>query len=133
MAKLPKKDADKEPKNYFKPKELACRHTGKEGFDEDFLKTLNAIREECGFSFALSSAYRAPEHPIEARKQRLGAHTTGKAVDILANGERALEIIRVAQKHGIQRIGVQQKGGGRFIHIDACTEEEGFPPAIWSY
>ncbi|WP_370060199.1 D-Ala-D-Ala carboxypeptidase family metallohydrolase [Neptunomonas phycophila] len=131
MAKSPKKD---EPKNYFKPKELKCKATGEEGFDDDFLATLNAIRHECGFSFALSSAYRSPQHPIEARKNKLGAHTTGKAVDILANGEKALEIIRVAQKHGIQRIGIQQKGGGRFIHLDACTEEDGFPtPAIWSY
>jgi len=130
MAKSPKK----EEKNYFKPKELACRHTGDQGFDPDFLKTLNAIREECGFSFALSSAYRSPEHPIEARKEVKGAHTHGKAVDILASGENALEIIRVAQKHGIQRIGIQQKGSGRFIHLDGCTEEDGFPcPAIWSY
>jgi len=130
MAKSPKK----EEKNYFKPKELACRHTGDQGFDPDFLKTLNAIREECGFSFALSSAYRSPEHPIEARKEVKGAHTHGKAVDILASGENALEIIRVAQKHGIQRIGIQQKGSGRFIHLDACTEEDGFPcPSIWSY
>jgi len=130
MAKSPKK----EEKNYFKPKELACRHTGEEGFDPDFLKTLNAIREECGFSFALSSAYRSPEQPIEARKEVKGAHTHGKAVDILASGENALEIIRVAQKHGIQRIGIQQKGSGRFIHLDGCTEDDGFPcPAIWSY
>ena len=128
------KSSKTEDKNYFKPKELACRHTGDEGFDPDFLKTLNAIREECGFSFALSSAYRSPEHPIEARKEVLGAHTHGKAVDILASGENALEIIRVAQKHGIQRIGIQQKGSGRFIHLDGCTEEDGFPcPSIWSY
>jgi len=130
MAKAPKA----EEKNYFKPKELACRHTGEEGFDPDFLETLNAIREECGFSFALSSAYRSSEHPLEARKEVLGAHTHGKAVDILATGENALEIIRVAQKHGIQRIGIQQKGSGRFIHLDGCTEDDGFPcPAIWSY
>jgi len=132
MAKSPKKE--EAPKNYFKPKELQCKFTGEEGFDPDFLVKLNVIREECGFSFPLSSAYRSPQHPIEARKERLGAHTYGKAVDILANGENALEIIRVALKHDIKRIGIQQKGGGRFIHLDDCTEEEGFPsPAIWSY
>ena len=130
MAKSPKK----EKLNYFKPKELKCKHTGEEGFDKDFLETLNAIRHECGFSFALSSAYRSPQHPIEARKEVLGAHTTGKAVDILASGEKALEIIRVAQKHGISRIGIQQKGSGRFIHLDDCSAEQGFStPAIWSY
>jgi zinc D-Ala-D-Ala carboxypeptidase len=135
MAKSPKKDAAKEPKNYFKAKELTCKcGCNTVEFDLGFLATLNAIRKECGFSFPLSSAYRCPLHPIEARKQRLGAHTTGKAVDVLANGEKALEIVRVAQKHGIQRIGIQQKGGGRFIHLDACTTEDGFTnPAIWSY
>jgi len=128
MAKKPKE------KTYFKAKELTCKcGCNTVEFDLGFLATLNAIREECGFSFPLSSAYRCPLHPIESRKQRLGAHTTGKAVDVLCSGVNALEVIRVAQKHGIERIGVQQKGGGRFIHIDACTEEEGFPPAIWSY
>ena len=125
---------EEQPKNYFKPKELQCKFTGDSGFDDGFLATLNAIREECGFPFALSSAYRSPLHPIEARKNTAGSHTTGKAVDILCNGERALEVIRVAQKHGIKRIGLQQKGGGRFIHIDACTKGEGFTsPAIWTY
>jgi len=132
MAKSPSKQA--KSKSYFKPKELQCKFTGDSGFNDEFLATLNAIREECGFPFALSSAYRSPLHPIEARKNNAGAHTTGKAVDILCNGERALEIIRVAVKHDIKRIGIQQKGGGRFIHLDDCTEEEGFPsPAIWSY
>ena len=130
MAKAPKKE-----EGYFKAKELTCKcGCNKVEFDLGFLATLNAIREECGFSFALSSAYRCPEHPVEARKEVKGAHTHAKAVDILASGENALEIIRVAQKHGIQRIGIQQKVSGRFIHLDACTEEDGFPcPAIWSY
>ena len=121
-------------KTYFKAKELTCKcGCNTIEFDLGFLATLNAIRKECGFGFPISSAYRCPTHPIEARKETLGAHTYGKAVDILCSGEKALKVIRVAQAHGIMRIGVQQKGGGRFIHLDACTEEEGFPPAIWSY
>ena len=129
MTELPKK------KSYFKPKELTCKcGCNIVEFDLSFLATLNAIREECDFSFPLSSAYRCPQHPIEARKEVTGAHCTGKAVDILASGEKALEIVRVAQKHGIQRIGIQQKGSGRFIHLDGCTEDDGFPcPAMWSY
>ena len=129
------KSVKKKEEGYFKAKELSCKcGCNSVEFDLGFLATLNAIREECGFSFPISSAYSCPQHPIEARKEVAGAHSHGKAVDILANGENALEIVRVAQKHGIQRIGIQQKGGGRFIHLDACTEEDGFPtPAIWSY
>lgn len=128
MAKSTKK------KEYFSDKELACQHCGESNFDADFLKVLSAIRKECDFGFPISSGYRCPAHPIESRKTATGAHSTGKAVDIAVSGQKALEVIRVAQAHGIQRIGVQQSGSGRFIHLDACTEEDGFPtPAIWSY
>ena len=127
-------ETKKKKPEYFRPKELACKcGCNTNEFDDEFLAILTAIRKECGFSFPLSSAYRCPLHPIEARKEALGAHCYGKAVDILCSGESALEVIRVAQEQGIKRIGVQQKGGGRFIHLDGCTEDEGFNPAIWSY
>ena len=135
MAKLPTTESKEEkPKNYFKAKELKCKATGEEGIDPDFLELLNKIRHECGFSFPLSSAYRSPQHPIEARKNTLGSHTHGKAVDVICSGAKALEVIRVAQKHGVKRIGIQQKGQSRFIHLDVCTVEDGFSsPAMWSY
>jgi len=122
-------------KNYFKPKELKCKcGCNTNEFDADFKAKLNAMREEAGFPFPLSSAYRCPQHPIEARKENAGAHSTGKAVDILCNGENALEVLRLAFKYDIKRIGISQKSGGRFIHLDDCTKEEGFTcPAIWSY
>lgn len=134
MAKKAKKTETQE-ESFFSERELTCKcGCNTIEFDLGFLATLNSIRKECGFSFPISSAYRCPNHPIEARKEVVGAHSHGKAVDILANGEKALEIVRVAQNHGIQRIGIQQKGGGRFIHLDGCTEEDGFPcPSIWSY
>ena len=60
-----------------------------------------------------------------------GAHTTGKAIDIGVSGAKALTIIQKALAHGIHRIGVNQKGTGRFIHLDMA---EDYPtPAIWSY
>ena len=131
MAKATKKKQE----GYFRSKELACKcGCNTIEFDLGFLATLNAIREECGFPFAISSAYRCPLHPIEARKEALGAHAYGKAVDVLCSGEKALEVIRVSQANGINRIGIKQTGGGRFIHLDVCTEEDGFPsPALWSY
>lgn len=124
-------------KVYFTEKELKCKHTGEYKFDDDFLALLTKIRIECGFAFPITSGYRSEKHPIEARKiyngGKAGAHSTGKAVDIQCAGEEAMKIIEVAIKHGIKRIGVAQKGNMRFIHIDSCTEEDGFPAAIWSY
>lgn len=134
-----KKAKQSKKKSYFTEKELSCRHTGEYKFDEEFLDLLNKIREECGFAFPVTSAYRHPTHPNEARKQATGAHCTGKAIDIAVSGAKAMELVSVAIANGVTRIGVQQKGSGRFIHLDICTKED-FPDrdyfpeeAIWSY
>jgi len=133
MAKsIAKKIEAEKPVVYFRPKELTCKcgcQTNE--FDADFLALLRKIRIECDFPFPLTSAYRCPKHPDEAGKTVVGAHAQGKAVDVLCSGERALKLIEVALKHGIQRIGVSQKGKSRFIHLD---DGEDLPkPALWSY
>ena len=116
---------------YFTKEELACQHCGAHGFDEQFLKVLNSIREECNFPFIVTSAYRCPEHPLEASKKRLGEHTTGMAIDIAVSGEKAHKVLSVALRHGMPRIGVQQVRFGRYIHL-GCSPD--FPsPTVWSY
>ena len=129
---IAKKIKAEKPVVYFRPKELTCKcGCQKNQFDADFLKLLRKIRIECDFPFPLTSAYRCPNHPDEAGKTVVGAHAQGKAVDVLSSGKRALKLIEVALKHGIQRIGVSQKGKSRFIHLD---DSEDLPkPALWSY
>ena len=119
--------------SYFTSEELACKCCGKQNFDENFLALLNELRETCGFPFVISSAYRCSDHPAEASKKQLGAHTTGKAVDILVYGDRAQKLLQAALNAGIQRIGISQKGDikSRFIHLDVCNDLPS--PAIWSY
>ena len=118
---------------YFKDSELACRHTGQQGMDHGFMQKLEAIREECGFPFLLTSAYRHPSHPIEASKSKPGAHSSGKAVDIAVSMDKAFKVVEVALKHGIKRIGIAQKGDEktRFIHLDDDTSRP--HPRVWSY
>jgi len=120
--------------SYFSNKELRCSHTGECDMDADFMVLINAIRAECGFPFVVTSAYRHASHPIEARKAKPGAHASGRAIDIGVRGDRALRVIEVALKHGITGLGVAQKGGSRFIHLDNLTTADGFPsPTVWSY
>ena len=118
---------------YFTEDELKCSHTGECKMDKAFMKVLDEIREECGFAFVITSAYRSPKHPIEAKKSRPGAHASGKAVEILVHMEQAYKVVEVALRFGIKRIGVSQKGdvGARFIHLD--MEETRAAPRIWSY
>ena len=55
----------------------------------------------------------------------------GLACDVAVTGEQALKVIEIALKHGIKRIGVNQKGQSRFIHLDIA---DSLPqPTIWSY
>lgn len=121
--------------NYFSDDELRCSCCGELVFDEAFRALLNRIRDDFARPMRITSGYRCPNHPIEARKiasgGNAGTHSLGVAVDVgVAYGE-AYELIEVAMRHGIQRIGVNQKGSGRFIHLDASTEHPA--PTVWSY
>ena len=53
------------------------------------------------------------------------------AVDITIRGEDAYKLIQVALEHGVPRIGVNQKGSSRFIHLDGDTSKPS--PVFWSY
>lgn len=104
--------------------------------DEQFMERLTSLRADWGQPMVVNSAYRCPQHPIEAKKKpgTVGAHTTGRAVDISIAGEDAYLLLCAALGHGFTGIGVKQKGQGRFIHLDDLTEADGFPrPTVWSY
>ena len=121
--------------NYFSEKELACTHCGKYKFDEEFLELLNRIREECGFPLPVTSGYRCPNHPLNLEKiaagKPLGAHAQGLAVDIAVAYSKSHTLLKVALEHGVLRVGIQQKGDRRFIHLDCDSTLPS--PTIWSY
>ena len=120
---------------YFSESEMACQHCGASNMDAEFMDALDSLREAYGKPLVVNSGYRCPEHPIEARKARAGAHTTGKAVDLSVDRGEAYELLKLAIATGkFTGIGIQQKGSGRFIHLDTCEEPEMSPrPTIWSY
>ena len=121
--------------NYFSEKELSCTHCGVYKFDEAFLELLNQIREDCGFPLPVTSGYRCPNHPLNVEKaaagKPLGAHSKGLAVDLGVSYSSAHKLLEVACAHGIPRIGINQKGDSRFIHLDYDLSLPN--PALWSY
>jgi uncharacterized protein YcbK (DUF882 family) len=120
---------------YFTSKELQCSHCGASGMDEEFMNKIETLREKLGFPFPVNSAYRCPEHPIEARKKTSGTHSTGQAMDIGVMGDRAYRLLEAALEAGFTGIGINQKGSnGRFIHLDDVESSIGrHRPWIWSY
>lgn len=119
---------------YFTKEELTCKHCEEYSMSDEFMKKLDQLREDMGFPFKITSAYRCPEHPIEARKKAPGAHTTGKAIDIGVSGNDAYILIEAAIRDNFTGIGINQKGDGRFIHLDIIPHSPSSPrPWIWSY
>lgn len=116
----------------FTRKEMACTHCGAEGVRPELMEKLQAMRLEYGKPMTITSAYRCPKHPVEINKSTPGAHALGLAADIGVQGAEAHAVLALAFKHGFTGVGVQQKGGGRFIHVDVATTE--LPrPMVWSY
>lgn len=111
---------------YFTLEEFDCQHTGENRMEQAFLDKLDALREHCGFPFVITSGYRSPDHPLEARKEIPGTHAQGIAADIkITNSARRYAIIKAALEHGFTGLGV----AGDFIHVDT----RGTVPVIWTY
>ena len=120
---------------YFTKEELTCKHCEEYSMSDEFMQKLDQLREDMGFPFKITSAYRCPEPPIEARKKSPGSHSTGRAVDIGVRGENAYKLIQGAIELGFTGIGVNQKGSStRFIHLDDIENSDERPrPTVWSY
>jgi zinc D-Ala-D-Ala carboxypeptidase len=114
----------------FSEAEMACKHTGKTGIDPRTMALLQKLRRAYGKPMTITSGYRDPTHPIEARKASPGAHATGQAVDVgVGPGEDVFELVRLAMASGFNGIGISQRAGQpRFVHLDTLPRK-----AIWSY
>ena len=127
---------DWENSKYFKATEFMCSHTGIEKMDQNFIDKLNALREAYGKPMTVSSGFRDSTHPVEAMKKdpKGGAHVSGKAADILIEREEAFKMVSLAFMLNFTGIGINQKGGARFIHLDTIESSPVRPrPTIWSY
>lgn len=113
----------------FSKHEFDCRHTGENRMQKQFMDTLHAIRLEYGKAMIVTSGYRHPTHPVEARKVGSGGeHTEGMCADIACTSSRdRFELIRIAIKHGIHRIGIHP----RFIHLGMSMTRD--HNVIWDY
>jgi len=99
--------------------------------DPKLLEMLDTLRENYGYPIKLTSTYRSPEHPIEAKKAKPGEHTYGAAVDIACiGGEATFKLVKAAIQTGFTRIGISRKNN--FVHVGI-----GYPDApettIWTY
>ena len=111
---------------YFTVDEFNCQYTGENQMDPEFMEKVDKLREHCGFPFVITSGYRSPSHPIEAKKDVPGTHAQGIAADIkITSSAQRYSIIKGALEHGFTGLGV----AGDFIHLDT----RGSVPVMWVY
>ena len=93
------------------------------------------LRVRFGKPLKITSAARCPQHnKAVSGTGATGPHTTGRAIDFGVQGQDALLLMRLAMEQDFTGIGVNQKGGIRFIHIDDLPNAPGQPrPWCWSY
>lgn len=113
---------------FFSVSDFDCSHTGRNEMDPEFLVQLDELRRRCGFAFIITSGYRDPSHPAEARKESPGFHTEGIAADIrVLNGWQRRKIVEEALKMGYRGIGVAKT----FVHVDDRSISD--PAVMWTY
>jgi uncharacterized protein YcbK (DUF882 family) len=102
-----------------------------EMMDKKLLTMLDSLREAYGYPIKLTSTYRSPDHPIEAKKKAPGEHAYGAAVDIASvGGEKTFKLVKAAIEVGFTRIGVSRKNN--FVHVGVGYS--GAPPiTLWTY
>lgn len=121
---------------HFKPGEFACRcGCGVLGIQPGLVYRMDELREAYGKPLVITSGYRCPVHNQNVSSTGPnGPHTTGLACDVGVSGREAVTVLRLALVAGFTGIGVQQKGNGRFIHLDMIPDSHmAKRPWIWSY
>ena len=116
---------------YFSLDEFDCQETGENEMNEEFLHSLDALREACGFPFRITSGYRSPEHSKERIKSFPGTHAQGLAADIyVADGIQRRLLVKTALELNFEGIGVAET----FVHVDRRgLRRDGIAEVLWGY
>ena len=99
----------------FAADELKCSCCGSYGVQQWALDKLQQVRTEADRPLTITSSYRCPNHPVEAKKTKAGTHAQGIAFDVyVANGAERYQIMALGLKHGAKGIGLAKS----FVHLD---------------
>jgi len=102
----------------------------------DFMAKVERLREAWGKPMVVTSGARCPKwNAVVSKTGEAGPHTTGRAIDFAVDRGEAYRLLALAFSLGLfTGIGVNQKGGGRFLHFDDLPDAPGQPrPTLWSY
>jgi hypothetical protein len=103
---------------HFKPRELACKGTGKLFVQRKALNALQALRREVGKPLVIASAYRSPAHNAKVGGAKDSRHMNGDAFDIVLTGHDPAALALAAKKVGFTGFGFYPNAKPPFVHLD---------------
>lgn len=127
------------PWENFSVEELTCRcGCGQAKMNADFMDKAVKLRKFYGRPLVVTSGYRCPAHDEKVGTSGTpgaGPHTEGRALDFAVDGNDARILLESAFKLGLfMGFGLNQKGEGRFVHIDDLEDAPEHPrPFLWTY
>ena len=96
--------------------------------DQQFMRKLDASREEAGIPYVLNSAYRSRAWELSKGRTGRGDHPQGKGVDIKCNTSvNRMKIVRALLDNGIRRIGIAK------TYVHAGDGDDLPKDVIWDY
>jgi len=114
----------------FTEKELACNHCGENKCQDKMVSLLQKLRDDVNFPIKISSGYRCPAWNKSVGGHPNSSHMEGLAIDILCSGQKALTIVEAGIRLGFTGVGISQKKGQRFVHLDVKPTTS---KRLWSY
>ena len=125
----------------FQRRELECRCECGLIPDPQFIDQLQRLRDAYDRPMVITSGARCEEHDLYLNPGRTqgGPHVPYRgqcAVDVHVWGQRAYQLLMLAEAHKFWGLGVCQHGAiqDRYIHLDNSWSFPGRPrPTVWSY
>jgi len=114
----------------FTEEELACNHCGENKCQDKMVSLLQKLRDDVNFPIKISSGYRCPAWNKSVGGHPNSSHMEGLAIDILCSGQKALTIVEAGIRLGFTGVGISQKKGQRFVHLDVKPTTS---KRLWSY
>jgi zinc D-Ala-D-Ala carboxypeptidase len=108
------------PWQFFTPKEVACRGTGRLSISCNLMGKLDLLRSRFGSPLNISSAFRSPYHNAKVGGAPRSMHLFGLAADIPIVGKDKNLIKRLAKDLGFAGFGYYRT----FMHIDLGRKRE---------
>ncbi|EHK57736.1 PLxRFG domain-containing protein [Allomesorhizobium alhagi] len=100
---------------------LHFRHAGQDKLEPGFQSILADASAAMGRDFTITSGYRSPDHPVEARKKSgPGEHSRHHASDISMKGmneEQRAQLVAELHARGVKRFGIY-KNSPDMLHVD---------------